>query len=291
MARKEAVEMAGAHRHRALLSADPPPVVVTPEMRRAARAYAAVPIVPAADDMNAALVDLAALGVAGFNYYFAEANPPYFHRAPGAIPDLLVRPAVAEKLLAINAEIAPAGIELFVFDAYRPIAVQAYFHDVWVPAFLRGRFPDKPDDWIRAETRKFWAPPAHDARLAVAPPPHSTGGAVDLTLRFVETKMPLEMGGAFDDVTERSHPEFYEDASVNEGFTTEQARRNRRLLRDLMSRHGFAGHPNEWWHYSFGDQMWAALSGRPTAFYGYAGPATAPSSKTEGRPSDVDIST
>ena len=291
MAREGAVLTGRTRGRGGLLFVDPPPVVVTPEMRRAARLYASVPIVPGADDAKAALVDLAAHGVAGFNYYFAEANPPYFHRAPGAIPDLLVRPAVAEKLLAINAEIASFGIELFVFDAYRPIAVQAYFHDVWVPAFLRGRFPDKPDDWIRAETRKFWAPPAHDAGLAVAPPPHSTGGAVDLTLRFVETKMPLEMGGAFDDVTGRSHSDFYEDAPANEGFTIDQARRNRRLLRDLMSRHGFAGHPNEWWHYSFGDQMWAALSGRPTASYGYAGPFVASSTKPDGGLSDVDIST
>lgn len=252
-------------------SASPPPVVVAPEMRRAGLAYSGVPIDAKAHGAEAGLVDLIDYGVAGFNYYFSEANPPYHHRAPGAIPDLLVRRRVAEMLAAINAEIAVAGIELFVFDAYRPIAVQAYFHDVWVPSFLRARHPDKSDEWIRAETRKFWAPPAQEAQLAVAPPPHSTGGAVDLTLRLIETKLPLEMGGAFDDVTERSHPDFYEDGCAGEGGTITEARQNRRLLRFLMSRHGFVGHPNEWWHYSFGDQMWAALSGRPAALYGYAG--------------------
>jgi D-alanyl-D-alanine dipeptidase len=260
---------------RDILTADLPPVVITQEMRLAARAYSGVPIQAGAHDGEARLVDLVGYGLAGFNYYFSETNPPYYHRAPGAIPDLLVRPRVAEMLAAINEEIAVAGLELFVFDAYRPVAVQAYFHDHWVPSFLRARHPEKSDDWIRAETRKFWAPPAEDARLAVAPPPHSTGGAVDLTLRFIKTKIPLEMGGAFDDVTERSHPDFYESASAGEGFTVAQARQNRRLLRSLMSRRGFVGHPNEWWHYSFGDQMWAALSGRPAALYGYAGAAHA----------------
>jgi D-alanyl-D-alanine dipeptidase len=267
----DSVAMVAAHGFRDILTADLPPVVVSPDMRLRARAYSHVPIDEKAHGATSGLVDLIDYGVAGFNYYFSEANPPYFHRAPGAIPDLLARPRVAEMLAAINAEIAAAGLELFVFDAYRPVAVQAYFHDVWVPSFLRTRHPDKSDDWIRAETRKFWAPPAHAAQLAVAPPPHSTGGAVDLTLRFIETKMLLEMGGAFDDVTERSHPDFYEDASTGEGFTVAQARQNRRLLRSLMSRRGFVGHPNEWWHFSFGDQMWAALSGQPAALYGYAG--------------------
>ncbi len=25
-----------------------------------------------------------------------------------------------------------------------------------------------------------------------------------------------------------------------------------------MADEGFAGHPDEWWHFSWGDQMWAA---------------------------------
>jgi D-alanyl-D-alanine dipeptidase len=36
---------------------------------------------------------------------------------------------------------------------------------------------------------------------------------------------------------------------------------------------GFASHPDEWWHYSYGDQMWAALTGAEAAHYGLATPA------------------
>ena len=53
----------------------------------------------------------------------------------------------------------------------------------------------------------------------------------------------------------------------------EEARANRRLLHWLMTEEGFAGHPDEWWHFSWGDQMWAALTGAPHAHYGAAAEA------------------
>jgi D-alanyl-D-alanine dipeptidase len=31
---------------------------------------------------------------------------------------------------------------------------------------------------------------------------------------------------------------------------------------------GFAANPTEWWHFSFGDQMWAKLTGADAALYG-----------------------
>jgi len=38
----------------------------------------------------------------------------------------------------------------------------------------------------------------------------------------------------------------------------------------LMAEQGFAGHPDEWRHFSWGDQMWAALRGETSAHYGLA---------------------
>jgi D-alanyl-D-alanine dipeptidase len=49
-----------------------------------------------------------------------------------------------------------------------------------------------------------------------------------------------------------------------------EARSNRRLLYWLMTEGGFASNPNEWWHFSWGDQMWARLSGAEAAFFGPA---------------------
>jgi D-alanyl-D-alanine dipeptidase len=56
-------------------------------------------------------------------------------------------------------------------------------------------------------------------------------------------------------------------------FSDEEARANRRLLHWVMAEEGFAGHPDEWWHFSFGDQLWAKLEGRPVALYGLSSPA------------------
>jgi D-alanyl-D-alanine dipeptidase len=38
-----------------------------------------------------------------------------------------------------------------------------------------------------------------------------------------------------------------------------------------MAAAGFARHPNEWWHFSHGDQLWAWLRGEPQAHYGRLG--------------------
>jgi D-alanyl-D-alanine dipeptidase len=37
-----------------------------------------------------------------------------------------------------------------------------------------------------------------------------------------------------------------------------------------MAEEDFAGHPDEWWHFSWGDQMWAKLTGADAAHYGLA---------------------
>jgi len=55
-------------------------------------------------------------------------------------------------------------------------------------------------------------------------------------------------------------------------LSDEEARPNRRLLPLLLMEEGFAGHPGEWWHFSWGDQLWAALTETPQAHYGLAVP-------------------
>ena len=48
---------------------------------------------------------------------------------------------------------------------------------------------------------------------------------------------------------------------------TEEQRRNRRVLVDAMQRAGFVNYPAEWWHFSYGDKMWAAYSNKRAALY------------------------
>ena len=37
-----------------------------------------------------------------------------------------------------------------------------------------------------------------------------------------------------------------------------------------MKQAGFVQHPNEWWHFSYGDQLWSWLSKESNAIYGAA---------------------
>ena len=53
------------------------------------------------------------------------------------------------------------------------------------------------------------------------------------------------MPSGFDEFTERASPDYT-------GGTDEE-RRNRDLLRELMEAEGFVVNPNEWWHFDFND--------------------------------------
>ena len=80
-----------------------------------------------------ALVEARERGLKGANFYASDRNPPYWHRVDGATDKLLLRRTVIEKLSRVNERAGAAGLELFLFDAWRPREVQAYFHDVWMP--------------------------------------------------------------------------------------------------------------------------------------------------------------
>ncbi len=217
-------------------------------------------------ERNDPLVKIAELGIAGENHYAKPFNPPYYQPIPGAIPNLWLRASLAEKLKEINAVLAPYGLELWVFDAWRPIAVQNYFHDVWMPTVLKTEYPDLEPDALQAEVEKYWAKGAPGGRIdPYSPPPHSTGAAIDLTIRE-KNGAALFMGSIFDDVTSLSNTAQFE-TTRGLCFSHQEARNNRRMLYWLMHTAGFANNPSEWWHFSCGDQMWARLTGAEYAYY------------------------
>jgi zinc D-Ala-D-Ala dipeptidase len=206
-------------------------------------------------------------GLAGENFYASARNPPYWHKVEGATDRLWLRRSVAEKLARVNVRAGQAGLELFLFDAWRPRAVQAYFHDIWMPRELQRRDPSLSGAALSEEVERYWAAPSDNEG---SPAPHATAAAVDLTLRWTGGEQ-LWMGSLFDDVTALAHRDRFENlGSQNFSFSDQEAQANRRLLHWLMAEEGFAGHPDEWWHFSWGDQMWAALTDAPAAHYGQA---------------------
>jgi zinc D-Ala-D-Ala dipeptidase len=99
-----------------------------------------------------------------------------------------------------------------------------------------------------------------DADVAVVPP-HTTGGAVDLTLSWRGASLGL--GTDYDAFISDAAPEALEREPGRK-----PARDLRRLLAAVLTREGFVVNPFEWWHWSFGDQAWARTTAASAAVYG-----------------------
>jgi zinc D-Ala-D-Ala dipeptidase len=216
------------------------------------------------------LVDVRSLGILGTNIYWSDRSAPYYERIPGAIEGLWVRTGVGERLGAVNTALSEIGIALYVHDAWRPRAIQAHFHDVWTPQQIRARRPDLTDEEVARETLTYWAAPTQGEG---PPAPHATGAAMDLSLVWKEDGRPLWMGSLMDEVSPLAWRDHFERQGVGQmSFSNEEARANRRLLHWVMAEQGLVGLPDEWWHFSYGDQMWARLNGAKSAIYGIAAP-------------------
>lgn len=229
------------------------------------------PILLSSEENDEVGVNLLQCGIAGENYYHRTDNPPYLHSAPGSIAELYVRSGILERLFCVNKKLTERNMELYVFDAYRPVEVQTYFHDVWVPQYLHATHPDWSEVHVREEVSKYWASGFASKREIdpLSPPPHATGAVIDLTLRYRDTGELLDMGGDFDVVAPVSFADHLERKGDEGKLTAKEirARDNRRVLYFAMSTEGFVVHPNEWWHFGHGDQVSAFHSGEPHAVY------------------------
>ena len=207
--------------------------------------------------------------------YGAQADP--FRLRSGVVQQLLA----AERHLAV---LRP-GWRLLIFDAWRPLAVQRFMvaQAIGEQCRLQGVDPQVPSQAlaaIGAEVGRFWAPPSEDP---ATPPPHSTGAAVDLTLAGPEDPAgegvagegapgevhQLDLGAPIDAIGALSEPDHFAAAALADPSSGAALWHGRRqLLRQVMDMAGFAQHPNEWWHFSLGDQLWAWRTGSQTARYG-----------------------
>jgi len=128
------------------------------------------------------------------------------------------RPA-AESLVRVNKKLKAFGYGLLIHDSYRPWYVTKMFWDA------------TPDD-----KKIFVANPENGSR-------HNRGCAVDLTLYDLDTGAVVEMVGGYDEMTDRSFPDYV-------GGTSQQ-RWHRELLRRSMEAEGYTVYEAEWWHYDY----------------------------------------
>lgn len=186
---------------------------------------------------------------------YMAVGAPYGDRSP-----FCLRQGVGDRLLKAQQllQATQPDWRIQVFDAYRPIAVQQYMVDYTFTqvAVARGLDPaaltPELQHEIYQQVFEFWAVPNYDP---ATPPPHSTGGAVDVTL-VDATENPINMGSEIDELSPRSYPLHFASAIAPVEQTYHQ---HRELLAQIMIQAGFKRHPHEWWHFSYGDQMWAWL--------------------------------
>lgn len=147
---------------------------------------------------------------------------------------IIMTKEAADALKLVSDEVVRQGYRIKVYDAYRPQAA--------VDHFVRWA-NDATDDKMK---HIFY--PEIDKNLLFEQgyisktSGHSRGSAIDLTLVDEMTGKELDMGGAFDYFGEKSHFDY-------SGDLTQEQKRNRSILRDVMIKHGFKPISTEWWHF------------------------------------------
>lgn len=165
----------------------------------------------------------------------------------GAIQRAYVRETVAKKLMEAKS-LLPEGYTFQVLDAWRPYTVQKALFDNYCETLMNAAKGEMTEEELREKACEFVSFPDKSKRVSYV---HSTGGAVDITLLDPHGSK-LDMGTGFDDFSEKSYTAWYEQHGGSE-----QIKRNRRLLCNVLCACGFTNYPAEWWHYDFGDSFWA----------------------------------
>ncbi|WP_121967575.1 M15 family metallopeptidase [Leptolyngbya sp. BC1307] len=196
---------------------------------------------------------------------YAVLGAPYGNLSP-----YFLRQGVLQKLIQAQTHLQAQcpGWHLQIFDAYRPVAVQQFMVTYTFEQLAQAEGLDvtalsqTDRDRINAQVLKFWALPSLNPAM---PPPHSTGAAVDLTVVNAQGKS-LDMGSDIDEISLRSYPDHFANSPDSD---QQRYHQHRHLLTAAMATAGFRQHPNEWWHFSWGDQLWAWQMGE-VARYGSA---------------------
>jgi len=165
-----------------------------------------------------------------------------------------VRKGVLKKLIEAHTYL-PAGMNFLVIESFRPLSIQARYFSEYSDE-LKKSHTEWDEKKIYSEASKYVAPPE-------IIPPHSTGGAIDLTLCDGNGK-ELDMGTRLNADPEESNNACF---TLAENISDE-ARANRKILIDALSKASFVNYPTEWWHWSYGDRYWAYMTKSEHAVYG-----------------------
>jgi zinc D-Ala-D-Ala dipeptidase len=206
------------------------------------------------DDCNEPLVEIPSeIFAFVLPHPYEKLGAPYGDKSP-----FFVRQGVLDRLLTAHEtlqQIRP-GWRIQIFDAYRPVAVQQFMVDFTLIELTNAKglkletLTEMQREDLLQEVYQFWAMPNLDPKM---PPPHSTGAAIDVTL-VDELGNESNMGSPIDEISPRSFPNHFSESSDPK---EQRYHEHRTILDRAMTSAGFKRHWNEWWHFSYGDQVWA----------------------------------
>ncbi|MBL1435945.1 MAG: D-alanyl-D-alanine carboxypeptidase family protein [Rhodobacteraceae bacterium] len=163
--------------------------------------------------------------------------------------DWRIRRVVRDKVLRC-AENLPDGLCLMIFEAFRPRTRQ---WELWKPVYARitEDHPDWTPEQVYTESSRWVAPPDGFGSG------HQAGAAIDVKLALPD-RSELEFGGLMKGLT---------GVAPTDWPVSPEIRKNRDLLVKALHTVGMINYPDEWWHFSYGDRLWAEVTGRDTAFF------------------------
>lgn len=173
---------------------------------------------------------------------YREAHPEF---------ELQVRRGVADRLVEARQSL-PDSWRFVLKAGFRPLEVQYEVLEAFVRESRRVQ-PEWSEEAHLAHARTFVADPS------ILPPPHTTGGAVDIEIYDTSTGSMIDMGG---NINQDSDVSFLHYPEVS---PTQQ--HHRMVLLDAMMSVGFAPNPYEWWHFQYGEAYWAAFYGHEATLY------------------------
>lgn len=230
------------------------------------------------------LVDISLLGLAGQSYY---SRPNRVGDMDSLVsPVVLVRETIAERLAAINYELQTSDeitqffggpVELYIEEGLRSRALQKQLYEDVFPRRIREQHPEMSEKEILAQRDELISKPSTNGG---APSPHATGAAIDLSIRFAQPELGyvaqagLPLNEKRFHTKQEAYPDYFEHQEAL-SKEEERLRRNRRAIYWIMrgallhGNSGFTVNPTEWWHWSYGDQLWAVLTHAPMVLYAY----------------------
>lgn len=172
-----------------------------------------------------------------------------------------LRRTVYKKLLKVQKELKKKyGYRFRILGGYRSIKSQVDLFEKYYK-INKKEFPNATEQELFDKTKRFVSPlKLPDGRRNV--PPHSTGAAVDVEI-LDENGNVVDMG-----------MEILKWQQVDKDLCKPDckkisltAQENRKKMANAFYKFDFVGHPTEFWHFSYGDRLWAVCQSRSYAFY------------------------